>query len=243
MKHQKILILFVTLALITSAAAMLTWLKKNQRLGEPGIRATTTPGSIKMNFDLPAHVLDFTSIQVPEDKLVLDTLPQDTSFAQRRYTAPDGFWVNANIVLMGMDRTSIHKPEFCLPGQGWRIDQKTTVNIPIEGTNAYQLPVAKWLITNFIQTPDGKKTEVRGLYVFWFAADNEETASHWRRIWWLTRDLLETGVLQRWAYVSYFAICEPGQEGATFDQMKRLIAGSVPEFQMLPKSPGAAAQP
>jgi hypothetical protein len=180
---------------------------------------------------------------VPEDKLVLDTLPQDTSFAQRRYTAPDGFWVNANIVLMGMDRTSIHKPEFCLPGQGWRIDQKTTVNIPIEGTNAYQLPVAKWLITNFIQTPDGKKTEVRGLYVFWFAADNEETASHWRRIWWLTRDLLETGVLQRWAYVSYFAICEPGQEGATFDQMKRLIAGSVPEFQMLPKSPGAAAQP
>ena len=30
---------------------------------------------------------------------------------------------------MGMDRTSIHKPEFCLPGQGWRIDQKTTVDL------------------------------------------------------------------------------------------------------------------
>ncbi|MGB7768465.1 MAG: exosortase-associated EpsI family protein [Verrucomicrobiia bacterium] len=235
MKSQKVLVFIIMLLLIGAAAGALTWLKKNQRLGTPGIMATPIPGSIKMTFDLPPHVLDYTSERVPEDKIVVDTLPKDTSFTQRRYVAPDGkFLVNGNIVLMGMDRTSIHKPEFCLPGQGWHIDDKTAVGIPIQGPHPYQLRVAKWTITNFIQDNDGQKQAISGLYVFWFVAKNEETDTHWQRIWWLTRDLLTKGVLQRWAYVSYFAVCQPGQEDATFDRMKKLIAASVPEFQLPP---------
>jgi hypothetical protein len=234
MKSGKILVFIIVLALIGGGAGTLTWLKKNQRLGEPGIRAQAIPGIIKMDFDLPAQVLDFTSKKEAQDQSVLNTLPQDTSYAQRLYTATNGFWVNANIILMGMDRTSIHKPDFCLPGQGWQIGPKTTVDIPIPGKHPYQLRVAKWTITNFIQGADGQRQKVSGLYVFWFVAKNEQTTSHEQRIWWLTRDLLTTGVLQRWAYISYFAVCLPGQEDATFEKMKKLIAASVPEFQLPP---------
>ena len=234
MKQKKILLVLV-LALIGASGAALKWFQANQKLGVPGIKATPVPGGIIMAFDLPARVPDFTSTNVPEANIVTDTLPKDTSFAQRRYMASDGFWVNANILLMGTDRTSIHKPEYCLPGQGWTIDLKTNVNLSISGPQPYQLPVAKWLITNFIQTQDGKKEKVRGLYVFWFVAHNEETTSHGQRAWWLARDLLTTGVLQRWAYISYFAVCAPGQEDAAFDRMRKLIAVSVPEFQLPPK--------
>jgi len=41
-------------------------------------------------------------------------------------------------------------------------------------------------------------------------------------------------VLQRWAYVSYFTACLPGQEDATFARMKALITASVPEIQLPP---------
>ena len=235
MNKQKISIFIVVLALIGGSAWALVWLRANQKLGTPGIKATPIPGTIKMNFDLPESVLDFTSKRVPEDKTVLDTLPKDTSFAQRLYTAPDGFWVNANIVLMGTDRTSIHKPEFCIPGQGWRIDQKESINLSMEGRHPYQLQVAKWTIINFVPDASGQKKEVRGLYVFWFVAGNEETADHQQRIWWMTRDLLTTGVLQRWAYISYFAVCDPGQEEATFERMKKMIVASVPEYQLTPE--------
>jgi hypothetical protein len=50
----------------------------------------------------------------------------------------------------------------------------------------------------------------------------------------LALNLLRTGVLQRWAYVSYFSVCEPGQEDATFARMEKLIAASVPAFQLPP---------
>lgn len=108
------------------------------------------------------------------------------------------------------------------------------MNIPVAGAQNYQLPVAKWVIGNSFQTAEGQKQQVSGVYVFWFVADGEQTTDNYQRMWWLGRDLLRTGVLQRWAYVSYFTVCEPGQEDATFERMKSLIAHSVPEYQFPP---------
>jgi len=33
----------------------------------------------------------------------------------------------------------------------------------------------KWVISKTVATPDGQKTEIMGIYVFWFVADNEQT--------------------------------------------------------------------
>ncbi len=236
MKHQKWLVFVVALGLMAGTAGALTWLRANQKLGKPGIKAMAIPGSVMMKIELPERVLDFTSTNMPEPEVVVGYLPKDTSYAGRLYTAPDGLQINSTIILMGADRTSIHKPDYCLPGQGWSINEKTVVNIPVAGPQNYQLPVAKWIIGNVYQTPDGQKHEVSGLYVFWFVADGEQTADNYQRMWWLGRDLLRTGVLQRWAYVSFFSVCAPGQEDATFERMKKLIAVTVPEFQFVPAS-------
>jgi len=235
MKNQKWLILPIALALMAGMVGALTRLKANQRLGQPGIKATLIPGSVMMKIDLPERVLDFTSTNVPEPEVVLNYLPKDTSFVERYYWAPDGFWATATIILMGADRTSIHRPDYCLPGQGWTIDSKTAVNIPIGGEHPYALPVLKWVTHNSFQTPDGRKQEVSGVYVFWFVADNEQTPNYVQFQYYLLRDLLFTGALQRWAYISYFTICAPGQEDAAFERVKKLIAASVPEYQLAPK--------
>jgi hypothetical protein len=232
MKHQKWIIFSVALVMIAGTAFALKWLRANQRLGQPGIKAETIPGSVMMKINLPEHVLDFTSTNVPEPQVVLGYLPPDTSFAERIYTAPDGFAVQAVIILMGGDRTSIHKPDYCLPGQGWTIRGKSVVNIAVAGPQSYQLPAAKWIVGNTFQMPDGQKQPVSGLYVFWLVAGGEQTTDNNQRMWWQVRDLLRTGVLQRWAYISYFTICAPGQEDATFERMNKLIAASVPEYQL-----------
>ena len=237
MKNQKWIIFFVAFVLIAGAAGTLAWLKSHQKLGPPGIKAVAIPGSVQMKIDLPAYVLDFISTNLPEPEVVLGYLPKDTSYAERVYIAPDGFWVQGTIVLMGADRTSIHSADFCLTGQGFSGKEKSVVDIPIAGTQSYQLPVAKWNVSGTFQLPDGQKIERHGVYVFWFAADGEQTPDHFQFMKWLARDLLRTGVLQRWAYISYFTLCAPGQEDATFARMKNLIAVSAPEFQLPPRKP------
>lgn len=241
MKTQKTILLTATLLLIASTGFALTWFRAHQKLGKPGLKATPIPGSVVMNIELPEKVLEFTSTNIPPAEVVTNYLPRDTSYAQRRYEAPDGFWVTGNIILMGSDRTSIHKPEYCLPGQGWRIVSQEEQNLTITQPSPYPMTIAKWKLLTQEKLPDGSQRDVAGLYVFWYVADNELTTRTKDRMWWTTRDLLKTGILQRWAYVSYFTACLPGQEDAAFERMKSLIVASVPEFQLPQENAGAGS--
>ena len=158
--------MLIVLGLLAGTAGALIWLKGHQQLGKPGIKATPIPGSAMMKIDLPEHVLDFTSTNVPESEIELGYFPKDTSYARRLYQAPDGFGVSTIIILMGADRTSIHRPEYCLLGQGWSVDKKTMVKIPIAGVAHYELPVMKWVISKTFETPGRPETgSERGLRV------------------------------------------------------------------------------
>jgi hypothetical protein len=234
--RQKFFLFAATLALMAGTAGALTWLQAHQQLGAPGIQATPMPGSVMMQLNLPARVLDFTSTNMPEAQVVLNYLPKDTSFASRHYTAPDGAWAMANLILMGADRTSIHRPDYCLPGQGWQICDKTEVKLNIAGAHPYELPVMKWIVSNTYPAPDGSQQRVSGLYVFWFVTKNQATDDFPTMLKSMLFHQLAHGVLQRWAYISYFTACQPGQEAATFARVKQLIAASVPEFQLPPAS-------
>jgi len=232
MKNQKWILFSLALVLMAGTASALTWFRANQKLGRPGIIAETIPGSVMMKINLPERVLDFTSTNVPESETELGYFPSDTSYVRRCYT--NDLPISATVILMGADRTSIHKPEYCLPGQGWTINEKAVVNIPVAGWQNYQMPVAKWIVGNSYPSPDGQRQPVSGLYVFWFVADGEQTPDNNQRMWWLGRDLLRTGVLQRWAYISYFTVCAPGQEDAAFERLKNLIVHSVADYQLPP---------
>lgn len=239
MNKNSWLILIVVLVLIGGCAGFLVRLQAAQRLGQPGLKVVTQPildetGKVASprSVYLPAKVLDYESEPIPVTQKELSWLPPDTTFGRRHYTAPDGFWTDISVVLMGADRTSIHQPQYCLTGQGFRIDRTETTTISIEKPYAYQLPIKKLTTSKEFLGNDGRKVAGRGIYVYWFVADGQITADHSERMWWMARDLIREGTLQRWAYVTYFAICRPGQEEPTFERMKKIIAASAPEFQL-----------
>jgi hypothetical protein len=230
---KKIVLFSLTLAVIGGTAFALAHIKLT--LGQPGVRATAVPGSATLNISLPENAAGFTSSNLPTAQTVLDYLPKDTSYAQRLYTAPDHLEVMANLILMGADRTSIHRPDYCLPGQGWQIIERMPEKIPIAGPTPYELRVQKWTVRNTYTTAEGQKILVSGLYVFWFVAENNETDDYTAIQKSILYHLIRHGILERWAYASYFTFCAPGQEEATFARVKKLIAESVPEFQLPPK--------
>jgi hypothetical protein len=235
MKAKKIIVAVFMLSLIGATGAFLLHLKARQRLGEPGVKTRPIPGSANLEVLLPETVPGYTSSLLPEAEVVTNKLPPDTSFGQRIYKADDGFQVQAGVVLMGADRTSIHKPEYCLVGQGLQFDASDIKPFPIhiDRPVSYDLP-ARCVVASMDRTDaDGKPIKLTALYVFWFVDNRHITAYHNQWKIWLVRDFLFTGVLDRWAYVNYYTVCLPEQKEAVSERLKKLIAASVPEFQLV----------
>ena len=239
MSRQGKIIAAVFLLLVVAAAVFLSRLNSaGQALGQPGLHLTAMELFIENGkvvrtnaVALPAQVLDCTSKPTPVTQLELDWLPPDTTYGRRRYSFRDKTWIENSVVLMGQDRTSIHKPEYCLPGQGFKIDLREVVTIPIQEPYSYDLPVMKLTTSKTVHDRSRREIPLRGVYIYWFVADGKLATHHLDRMWMMTKGLLSEGVLQRWAYVSYFAICKPGDEDATFERMAKFITESVPKFQ------------
>jgi Protein of unknown function (DUF3485) len=243
MTKQKWIILLVALSLIGVAGAMLTRLHAVQRLGAPGVKTSVIPGSARLDIRLPELVLDYKSEVIPPDEGFLRYMPQDTSIAGRRYVGADGYRIVLSTVLMGTDRTSIHKPEFCLTSAGWQLDDSKAVvtSIPMQRPQPYDLPVQRFETSREVASKNGPQT-VKGIYIFWFVSGDQLAATHWTRNWSMAKELLTTGVLQRWAYIACFALCRPGEEAATCHRMEKFIQSAAPQFQLVPgpRSAGTA---
>jgi hypothetical protein len=238
------IIALAVLGLIGAAAWRLESAGARQRLGIPGVRlvnepiyahdglSTNAPVLINTNqVFLPPRVLDYGSILAPIAPIVTNTLPADTMFGHRFYTNGSRI-IDFQVVLMGSDRSSIHKPQGCLQGTGWQTISSDPDTVPVDGPVKYDLPVRKLKLVRQVQLPDGKVSNQGGVFVYWFVADQQITSGHLQRMWWMARDLLTKGVLQRWAYIICYSQCEPGQEEATYAELRRFIAASVPEFQL-----------
>jgi hypothetical protein len=237
--------------LIVGAGALLAAFQARQSLGKPGVKVAAKPvydpkgGLVGTNsVDLPEQVLDYTSEVIPVDFTVLDWLPKDTTYGQRVYKAADGFHTAINAVLMGTDRTSIHKPDYCLAGQGWRVDasRSEVTAIRIQEPHPYDLPITKLVTTREVRTASGENVLVSGVYIYWLVADSRLEPYHNRIMGSIIKHMLTTGELQRWAYVTCFATCLPGHEDATFGRLKEFLSAAVPKFQITVGSPAEVAR-
>lgn len=232
MKGRERILLIVVLCLIAGTAGALQYMKLHQRLGKPGIRASAIPDSMRMHIELPTNAAGYFFKEIAIETNVTDVLPKDTSIRQALYRNVDGE-IQVTVVMMGTDRTSIHRPEFCLTGLGWNIDgaRSEVATVRLRRPQPVDLPVMK-LVANKTIEVDGKKASSSGVYVYWFVAENAFTPHHGERVWNMAAHLLKTGELQRWAYITYFCPCRPGAEEYAFERIKKLMNATVPDFQL-----------
>jgi hypothetical protein len=229
----------VTIGLMALTVVVLNRLQAAQRIGLPGVKVVShqlfdEDGALAATnaVYLPERVLDMTGTDGRLTRLELEWLPKDTTHGRRLYRAPDGFEALIMVVLMGTDRTSIHKPQQCLTGQGLVIEKEELVSIAITEPHAYELPALKLTASRHLTSPSGERVQHRALYVYWFVAEDELSANHNQRMWSMAKHLLTRGELQRWAYISCLAYCLPGQEDATYGRMEELLKAAVPQFQL-----------
>jgi hypothetical protein len=249
MKRSKWLVLAVAMGMMALTGGYLVKVRQRVHLGAPGVKVGPGPlydelGNLvaRQSVLLPDEVLGCKGTNMPVTQAELAALPKDTTFGRKMYLK-NHFAVVTSVVLMGSDRTSIHQPQFCLVAQDWQIEKTERVLLPMDRPYPYDLHALK--LTTFRTAENNYKQpiQVRGIYVYWFVAADRLTPDQGARMWSIARTMLEKGVLEQWAYISYFVTCLPGQEQATFAQLERFIRASAPEFQTVAGQPSAGPRP
>ena len=155
---------------------------------DPGVRLGEIPG--------------FVSVRQEPSEAELTTLPKDTRFDKRLYKASDGTWFHVSLVVGGRSKQSIHRPELCLPTQGFQMMKPRELDVA--GTDWHVLSLGQ-----------GARPPLGFAYTF-FNQAGYHTSSHVKRIF---RDVLDRSFrarIDRWAMVTVTASREDDRALARF---------------------------
>ncbi len=131
-------------------------------------------------------------------------LPADTIIEKKLYTSPDGLGIATMLVTGGNERTSIHRPQMCLTGQGYLISKQSTMDITINGK-------ATPLCVTVLEITTGDRQR-KGLFVYWFISRDHETPYHLERMFRTAMDNIFHGKSTQWAYVSLMFMPNAGAQ-------------------------------
>ena len=112
--------------------------------------------------------------------------------------------ISVSVVLTGSQRSGIHRPEWCLPSQGLSIQRSRLVSCSVADGSV--LPIT------ILDVAQRGRAMGGGLFAYWFSDGNHETATHWRRLYWMAHNDLLLGVRRPWGYVSVWMPGRPGED-------------------------------
>lgn len=181
--------------------------------------------------ELPMFVgTDWIGRRAEVTQVERDILPPDTGYSRRNYVAlhQPGRQVFLSIVLSGRDRSSIHRPELCVAGQGWTITGRTTETFGFPGREGESLTATILRIEH-----KAGDREIPALLAYWFVSGDRVVATHWERMLFGAWDRLRHGRADRWAYV-LLQTDALDDEAAALARMREIVAGTIPHFQKPP---------
>lgn len=134
------------------------------------------------------EIAGFESEVLPPSEAELHVLPSDTVIDKRMYREPDGAWYSVSLIVGGRHKSSIHRPEMCLPSQGFQMTDPCSRDI--SGVCWRELALVR-----------GDAPRLSFAYTF-FNQDGFRTDSHVARILRDVWDRSVNGRIDRWAMLT-----------------------------------------
>jgi hypothetical protein len=193
-----------------------------------------TPPQGGVVMDLPERVGSFSGPMVAATAGELTTLPADTQIVRREYQDGGRDRIMTSIVLSGGEKRSIHRPEVCLPAQGWSIRGGEVEDIAM--TDGRDLKVMNLSLMRDVEVAQGDRRKLYANYFYWFVGNHVATPYHWNRVFLTSFDRITKNLNHRWAYVIVMAVVTEGymplgkNEAQTVAMLKQFTAEVAPTF-------------
>ncbi len=179
--------------------------------------------------DLPAFVgTEWIGRRTEVTAVEREILPPDTGFSRRLYLSVENprRQVFLSIVLSGRDRTSIHRPELCIVGQGWNIRESGRHEF-LRPDTGERIPVTLLHVEQ--RRADGEPG-LPAIMAYWFVSSEGVVATHAGRMLRGAWDRLRHGRADRWGYVLVQTQASDG-EAAALGRLGEVLEGTLPAFQ------------
>ena len=178
-----------------------------------------------------------------------EILPADTGYSRKTYVAvaDPRRQVFLSIVLSGRDRTSIHRPELCLVGQGWTIAEpelrKLAITVGGGDSAGGEIPFTLLRLKREIPTPRGRES-VPQLASYFFVGADGVAGGHAEMIRRDAWNRVRHGRADRWAYVLCQTDARDG-EVAALARIEQILRNVWPVLVAAPAAnpPSAAREP
>ena len=187
---------------------------------------------------LPSFVGDWYGSDQPVTQGEKDILGPETQFVRKLYTNGKGDQIFVSMVFSGPDMSnSIHRPERCLPAQGWTVVNTNVVTIPLA---VGKVDVTRLRNLRVFRDENAAPVNIYSLDYYWFVGHDDQTPSHFERTWIDIRDRVLKGENQQWAYVTVASNITKGlqplgrSEAETDQMIKDFLRALVPELQGRP---------
>lgn len=150
----------------------------------------------------------------------LKQLPPDTCLRRNRYESSGPGRLTVSIVISGTGRSSLHRPELCLPAQGFQMNRIRAAEVSAGSRDRMRV---KCVEVERRSNETGRV--IRFNFIYWFFSEKRQTSSHLTRLFWTAWDRAVHHQAARWAMVTVYS--DRPAAGAETDKEMLKFAGEL----------------
>ena len=197
-----------------------------------GQQPPLSPAGVVMQLPSSVSGMQGTSLEATAQEM--NALTEGVKIERKLYVS-DTRNMLATIVLSGPSRRALHRPDICLPGQGWGIAGKD--ELPVRLSDGREINVMMMRLFRDSVGDNGRLVRVRGLNLFWYQGYAEvRTADYYEHVFLTYFDSVFKNLNHRWALMSFFmpyaegelGVADPLAEAKAMETLRNMIGQVAP---------------
>ncbi|WP_395738564.1 exosortase/archaeosortase family protein [Prosthecobacter sp.] len=175
------------------------------------------PG-VRLSEEAPRHPvlpLSVGEYQGRELEMTLDEkrkLDEGVKLARTGYASATGRQVLATVIMSGFEKRSLHRPEVCLPAQGWTVSDRMPVSIQLG--DGREISVMMMRVFRDVEPTPGVRIRTRAINFYWYiGSDGVSCADHYEHIFLSYYDAVFRNIQHRWSMASIYVPLPEQQVG------------------------------
>jgi len=200
--------------------------------------------------DLPLSLGDYQGREFDMTAKEKNLLDEGVRLTRNVYATSAGRQIMATVILSGFEKRSLHRPEVCLPNQGWTVSDR--MQIPLHLEDGRDINIMMMRIFRDVEPQPGVRIRSRAINFYWYiGSDGATCADHYQHVFLSYFDAVFRNIQHRWAMASIYVPLpeqrvgqeDPFLELGAVEDARAFIAKLAPAIMLTHQDPTTGSNP